>query len=62
MAKVPGFAKAFVGRWRIVEMDVWDSDVLDLVEEAQLTFKALRASPTAKSPLGLLRASWTCVV
>jgi hypothetical protein len=21
MAKVPGFAKAFAGRWRIVEMD-----------------------------------------
>lgn len=31
MAKVPGFAKAFVGRRRIVEMDVWDSDFLDLV-------------------------------
>ncbi|MCP1846032.1 hypothetical protein ACVIHI_008507 [Bradyrhizobium sp. USDA 4524] len=28
MAKVPGFAQAFVGRWRIVEMDVWDSDFL----------------------------------
>src|SRR5256885_11896116 len=39
MAKVPGFAKAFVGRWRIVEMDVWDSDFLDLVEEAHLTFE-----------------------
>ena len=37
MAKVPAFAKAFVGRWRIVEMDVWDNDVLDLVEEAHLT-------------------------
>jgi hypothetical protein len=22
MAKVPGFAKAFAGRWRTVEMDV----------------------------------------
>jgi len=38
MAKVPGFAKAFPGRWRIVEMDNWDSDFLDLVEEAHLTF------------------------
>jgi hypothetical protein len=38
MAKVPGFAKAFAGRWRIVEMDNWDSDFLDLVEEAHLTF------------------------
>ena len=38
MAKVPGFAKAFAGRWRIIEMDNWDSDFLDLVEEAHLTF------------------------
>jgi hypothetical protein len=39
MAKVPGFAKAFAGRWRIVEMDVWESDFFDLVEEAHLTFQ-----------------------
>lgn len=39
MAKVPGFAKAFAGRWRIIEMDVWDSDFLDLVEEAHLAFQ-----------------------
>ncbi|WP_312022772.1 hypothetical protein [Bradyrhizobium sp. 2S1] len=39
MAKAPGFAKAFAGRWRIVEMDVWDNDFLDLVEEAHLTFQ-----------------------
>ena len=35
MAKVPACAKAFVGRWRIAEMDVWDNDFLDLVEEAR---------------------------
>jgi hypothetical protein len=40
MAKVPAFAKAFAGRWRIVEMDVWDNDVLDEFEEAHITFKA----------------------
>jgi hypothetical protein len=39
MAKVPGFAKAFAGRWRIVEMDNWDSDFLGSVEEAHLTFE-----------------------
>src|SRR3954468_8599280 len=39
MAKVPGFAKAFVGRWRIVGMEGWDSDFLDLVEEAHLTLQ-----------------------
>jgi hypothetical protein len=25
------FGSAFAGRWRIVEMDNWDSDFLDLV-------------------------------
>lgn len=39
MARVPGFAKAFAGRWRIVEMDNWDSEFLDLVEPAHLTFE-----------------------
>lgn len=39
MARVSSFAKAFAGRWRIVEMDVWDNDFLDLIEEAHLTFK-----------------------
>ena len=39
MAKVPAFAKAFAGRWRIVEMDVWDNDFLDEVEEAHITFQ-----------------------
>jgi hypothetical protein len=38
MAKVPAFAQALTGRWRIVEMDVWDSNVLDIGEEAHLTF------------------------
>jgi hypothetical protein len=41
MAKMPGFAKAFAGRWRIVEMDNWDSDFLDLVEAAHLTFEGM---------------------
>ena len=39
MAKVPALAKAFAGRWRIVEMDLWDNDFLDLVEEARLIFR-----------------------
>ena len=38
MAKVPAFAKAFAGRWRIVEMDNWDTDFIDLVEKAHITF------------------------
>jgi hypothetical protein len=39
MAKAPAFAKVFAGRWRIAEMDVWDNDVLDEVEDAHLTFR-----------------------
>src|SRR5271170_6587868 len=39
IAKLPAFAKDFAGRWRVVEMDVWDKDFLDLVETAHLTFK-----------------------
>jgi hypothetical protein len=39
MAKIPTFAKASAGRWRIVEMDGWDNDFLDLVEEAHITFQ-----------------------
>jgi hypothetical protein len=43
MAKVPAFVKAFAGRWRIVETDVWDNDFLDEVEEAHITREALTA-------------------
>lgn len=39
MARTPAFAKAFAGRWRIVEMDVWGNDFLDLVAQAHLTFE-----------------------
>jgi hypothetical protein len=39
MAKIAAFAKTFVGRWRIVEMDTWDKDFLDLVEKAHITFR-----------------------
>ena len=39
MAKVATFAKTFAGRWRIVEMDTWDNDFLDLVEKAPIIFR-----------------------
>ena len=47
MAKVAALAKAFAGRWRIVEMDVWDNDFLDLVEQAHLTFQGGAAGEIA---------------
>jgi hypothetical protein len=30
---------AFVGKWRIVEMDQWDQDYIDMEEEGQITFE-----------------------
>lgn len=38
MVRRPAFAKAFAGRWRIVEMDTWSDDVLDIGGEAHLSF------------------------
>jgi hypothetical protein len=35
--RVPAFARAFAGRWRITEMDQWEE--LDLLEAAHITFK-----------------------
>jgi|GEM_PF-3296068 len=56
MARVPAFAKACAGRWRIVEMDNWDNDFLDLVGKR---ISASRAQRTVKSPSARSRASWT---
>lgn len=35
--RASALAKAFTGRWRIAEMDVWDD--LDLAEPAHITFE-----------------------
>lgn len=37
--RTSAMAKAFAGRWRIAEMDVWDNDDLDLAEPAHITFE-----------------------
>jgi hypothetical protein len=47
MTKVPGFAKAIVGRRRLIEMDDWDGDFRDLVEEAHLMFEGQSDGETA---------------
>jgi hypothetical protein len=47
MTRVPSFTKAFIGSWRIVEMDNWDDDILDLNEEAHLTFRGAAAGEIA---------------
>ena len=35
---VPGASMGFVGRWRIVEMELWDADAFDLVGPAFIEF------------------------
>lgn len=43
-----------VGRWRIVEADLWDRDYLDLVEPAALT---IRADGRGEIAFGAMQAS-----
>jgi hypothetical protein len=43
-------AKAFKGRWRISEMDVWDNDYLDLVEPAHIGSRARMTVHSASEP------------
>ena len=31
---------ALIGKWRIIEMGLWDKDYLDMVEPAYIQFKA----------------------
>ena len=35
---MPAHNHPLLGKWRIVEMELWDSDFLDLVEPAYITF------------------------
>ena len=46
--------RQLVGRWRIVEADLWDRDFLDLVGPAMLT---IRANGTGEIAFGAVQAS-----
>ena len=37
---MPARDHPLLGKWRIVEMELWDSDFLDLVEPAYISFEA----------------------
>jgi hypothetical protein len=43
-----------IGRWRIVEADLWDRDYLDLVEPAMMT---IRANGHGEIAFGAMQAS-----
>jgi hypothetical protein len=49
MAKVPGFAKAFAGHWRIVEMDTGKA-TFSILSKRRISPST--ASPTVKLPSG----------
>jgi hypothetical protein len=59
MAKVPAFAKAFAGRWRIVEMDTWDNPFLDLIKRRTSPSQEHRTARSSSVPF---RAFWTCAM
>jgi hypothetical protein len=48
MAKVPGFAKAFAGSWRIVEMDAWTADRLGLQNAVRVLQRPARSRNTSQ--------------
>lgn len=47
MARRPELTNAFAGQWRIVEMDGWSNDVLDLGEKAHITFEGTSSGEIA---------------
>jgi hypothetical protein len=54
MATVPGFAKDFVGRWRIVEMEVTATSSILSTRDVSPS----RARPMANTLLRLSRTFW----
>ncbi len=48
---------ALVGKWRIIEADLWEQDHLDLVAPAQITF---RGDGHGEIAFGALEASLDC--
>jgi hypothetical protein len=37
---MPARKSALLGKWRIVEMELWDTDFVDMLEPAYITFEA----------------------
>ena len=57
--QVPAFmALAFKGRWRIVAMDLWDKDAIDLVERRALSHSTARKARCDPSPCARLARSF----
>jgi hypothetical protein len=37
---MPSRKSPLLGRWRITEMELWDTDFVDMLEPASITFEA----------------------
>lgn len=48
---------SILGRWRIIETDLWDKDYLDMLEPAHITFQA---NGTGEFAFGAVSASLQC--
>ncbi|MGY4281736.1 hypothetical protein ACVWXO_000956 [Bradyrhizobium sp. LM2.7] len=59
MAKMPGFTKAFAARWRMSRWTNSDSDFLDLVEKAHLTFNGRSDAEIAFGGMSVV-SCWGC--
>lgn len=49
--------KSLLGRWRIVETDLWDTEYLDMLEPAHITF---RVNGEGEFAFGCINASMRC--
>ena len=47
----------FKGKWRIVEMDLWDREYLDMIDPAHITFQK---QDRGEFSFGCVQASMTC--
>src|SRR3954466_6681843 len=44
---MPSHKNPLLGRWRITEMELWDTDFVDMLEPAYITFEAEAASSSS---------------
>src|SRR6185295_16709558 len=46
---MPSRKNPLLGRWRITEMELWNTDFVDMLEPAYITFEAISTAATART-------------
>src|SRR5436309_1424945 len=54
---MPSRKNPLLGRWRITEMELWDTDFVDMLEPAYITFEATGGGEFV---FGAVRGGWPC--